>query len=177
MICVLDVTDGPARGRRFWIRANEKLEIGRISTADFSVPTDKHMSRHHLILEGREDGFRIRDAGSVNHTFVNGSKVSSIELCNGDIVKAGETQFEVSIIQGADSPTPAPSLQTSPMEVGGTSTDSVESVRHSANLDSPLASASEDDSEVARTVQMHHDSTSPIRASDQAPAPDPLTPR
>lgn len=176
MICVLDVTDGPARGRRFWIRANEKLEIGRISTADFSVPTDKHMSRHHLILEGRDDGFRIRDAGSVNHTFVNGAKVSSIELCNGDVVKAGETQFEVSIIQGADSPTPAPSLQTSSIEAGGTSTDSVESVRDSANRDARLESASEGDSSVARKIRMDDDSTNRVSGSSSDSPPDPSAP-
>ncbi|MEM7474054.1 MAG: FHA domain-containing protein [Planctomycetota bacterium] len=104
MICVLDVTAGPARGRRFWIRAREKLEIGRISTADFSVPSDRHMSRHHLILEGNESSFRIRDVGSANGTFVNNSKVSSIELCNGDLIKAGETVFEVSVIQDHENP-------------------------------------------------------------------------
>ncbi len=174
MICVFDVTDGPARGRRFWIRANEKLEIGRISTADFSVPTDKHMSRHHLILEGREDGFRIRDAGSVNHTFVNGAKVSSIELCNGDIVKAGETQFAVSIIQGTDSPTPALSLQTSSIEAVGTSTDSVDSVRDSAKHDSRLAS--ENDSSVARKIRMDDDSTNRVNGSSKDSSRNSSTP-
>lgn len=104
MICVLDVTAGPARGRRFWIRAEEKLEIGRISTADFSVPTDRHMSRHHLILEGHASTFRLRDVGSANGTYVNNSRVSAIELCNGDKIKAGETVFEVSVIQDSENP-------------------------------------------------------------------------
>lgn len=98
MICVLDVTAGPAQGKRFWIRNEERMEIGRISTADFSVPTDKHMSRHHLILEGGAGCFRIRDVGSANGTYVNDAKVATIELCNGDLVKAGETIFEVSVI-------------------------------------------------------------------------------
>lgn len=104
MICVLDVTHGPARGRRFWIRTNETVQIGRISTADFSVPSDRHMSRHHLILEGGSDAFRVRDVGSANGTFVNDAKVTVIELCNGDRIKAGETVFEVSVLSKDQNP-------------------------------------------------------------------------
>ena len=104
MICVLDVTQGPARGRRFWIRTNESVQIGRISTADFSVPTDRHMSRHHLILEGRDGTFRVRDVGSANGTFVNDARVTIIELCNGDRIKAGESIFEVSVLSDEDNP-------------------------------------------------------------------------
>lgn len=104
MICVLDVTHGPARGRRFWIRTNETVQIGRISTADFPVPSDRHMSRHHLILEGGSKGFRVRDVGSANGTFVNDAKVSVIDLCNGDRIKAGETVFEVSVLDNDQNP-------------------------------------------------------------------------
>ena len=71
MICVLDVTAGPARGKRFWLRSNQQIEIGRLSSADFAIPGDSHMSRRHLILEGTNSAFRVRDVGSVNYTFVN----------------------------------------------------------------------------------------------------------
>jgi hypothetical protein len=104
MICVLDVTAGPARGKRFWIRGEETVAIGRISTADFSVPSDRHMSRQHLILEGRNHGFRLRDVGSANGTYVNNAKVASIELCDGDQIRAGETVFEVSVIDDSENP-------------------------------------------------------------------------
>lgn len=57
------------------------------------------MSRNHLIVEGTDSAFRIRDVGSANGTFVNGSKVSLIELCNGDRIKAGTTVFEVEITE------------------------------------------------------------------------------
>ncbi|MCA9133004.1 MAG: FHA domain-containing protein [Planctomycetales bacterium] len=104
MICVLDIIAGPARGRRLWIRTNDKMEVGRISSADFSVPTDPHMSRHHLILEGTVTSFRIRDVGSANGTFVNNARVSTVELCNGDKIRAGETTFEVSVLDDDQNP-------------------------------------------------------------------------
>ncbi|MFN3192282.1 MAG: FHA domain-containing protein [Aureliella sp.] len=104
MICVFDVVDGPAKGKRFWIRLNEKFEVGRISTANFSIPNDQQMSRHHLVLEGRLTGFQVRDVGSTNGTFVNDAQVRSIELCDGDRIRAGDSIFEVSILQSATPP-------------------------------------------------------------------------
>ncbi len=104
MICVLDVTAGPARGKRFWLRSNQQIEIGRVSSADFAIPADPHMSRRHLILEGTHSAFRVRDVGSVNGTFVNNAKVSTMELCSGDRIQAGETTFEVSVLGDQENP-------------------------------------------------------------------------
>jgi hypothetical protein len=104
MICVFDVIEGPARGKRFWVRPDQLIEIGRISSADFSVPTDQHMSRHHLIIEATADSFRVRDVGSANGTFVNDAKITAVVLCNGDKIRAGITTLEVSFIGDNDSP-------------------------------------------------------------------------
>ena len=104
MICVLDVTAGPARGKRFWLRSNQQIEIGRLSSADFAIPGDSHMSRRHLILEGTNSAFRVRDVGSVNGTFVNNAKVNAMELCSGDRIRAGETTFEVSVLEDQENP-------------------------------------------------------------------------
>lgn len=104
MICVLDVTSGPARGKRFWLRSNQQVEVGRISSADFAVPADPHMSRRHMILEGTLSAFRVRDVGSVNGTYVNNAKISAVELCSGDRIRAGETIFEVSVLDDDQNP-------------------------------------------------------------------------
>ena len=104
MICVLDVTAGPARGKRFWIRSDQRVEIGRLSSADFAIPADAHMSRRHLILEGTHSIFRVRDVGSVNGTFVNNAKINAVELCAGDQIRAGETTFEVSMLSDQENP-------------------------------------------------------------------------
>ena len=110
MICVFDVIEGPARGKRFWLRQDERIEIGRISTADFSVPADHHMSRHHLIVEATVGAFRVRDVGSANGTYVNNSKVSALELCSGDKIRAGSSTFAVSLISDDTSPHAADGL-------------------------------------------------------------------
>ncbi len=110
MICVFDVIEGPARGKRFWLRQGQRIEIGRISTADFSIPADHHMSRHHLIVEATVGAFRVRDVGSANGTFVNDSKVSALELCSGDKIRAGASTFAVSLISDDTSPHAADGL-------------------------------------------------------------------
>lgn len=98
MICVFDVIEGPARGKRFWLRENQRIAVGRISTADFAVPADPHMSRHHLIFEASPKILRVRDVGSSNGTYVNNSRVTKLELCPGDHVRAGSTTFEVTLL-------------------------------------------------------------------------------
>jgi pSer/pThr/pTyr-binding forkhead associated (FHA) protein len=102
MICILEIVAGPALGERFRVRQDQQLQIGRHSTADVSIPSDLKMSRHHLILEGSSECFRVRDIGSANGTYVNQSRVSNVELCAGDNIQAGSTVLSVSILDEAD---------------------------------------------------------------------------
>ena len=110
MICVFDVIEGPARGKRFWMRQDQRMEIGRISTADISIPADHHMSRHHMIVEATVESFRVRDVGSANGTFVNNAKISALDLCSGDKIRAGTSTFKVSLISDDTSPHAADGL-------------------------------------------------------------------
>ncbi len=80
------------------------MEVGRVSTADFSVPTDQHMSRRHLVLEGDAEGFRVRDVGSANGTYVNEARINAVELCNGDQIRAGVTTLAVSLLEDDQNP-------------------------------------------------------------------------
>lgn len=104
MICVLEVIEGPARGKRIWLKENMSIEIGRVSTADFAVPSDGHMSRRHLLLESTKGGFRVRDMGSANGTFLNDARITVENLCTGDTVRAGMTTFSVSIRDRGENP-------------------------------------------------------------------------
>jgi pSer/pThr/pTyr-binding forkhead associated (FHA) protein len=99
MICVFNVIGGPSRGTRVWVQTNETLEIGRRSNAGFSIHADTYLSRHHCIVEGLKSAFRVRDVGSVNGTFVNNAKVNSIELCDGDRIRVGNTLLEVRMLE------------------------------------------------------------------------------
>ena len=104
MICVLEVIDGPARGRRIWVRENQCVEIGRVSSADFAIPSDLHLSRRHLLLDSTQSGFRVRDMGSANGTFLNNHRVSVQEIQSGDRIRAGMTTFLVQIRPEGDNP-------------------------------------------------------------------------
>jgi pSer/pThr/pTyr-binding forkhead associated (FHA) protein len=95
MICVLRVIEGPAKGMKCWLKGDQRITVGRLSTSDFAIAADHHMSRTHLVIEGTQTAFRVRDAGSSNGTYVNDSKVAMMELCVGDRVRAGTTVFRV----------------------------------------------------------------------------------
>jgi pSer/pThr/pTyr-binding forkhead associated (FHA) protein len=102
MLCHLKVIDGPARGAQLLLGSNQRMCIGRISTADFSIASDQHLSRNHLIIEGVEESFRVTDVGSSNGTFVNNALIHSVLLCSGDIIRAGKSLFQVQLKREAD---------------------------------------------------------------------------
>lgn len=99
------------------------IEIGRVSTADFAVPADGHMSRRHLLLESTKGGFRVRDMGSANGTFLNEARITVENLSTGDTVRAGMTSFSVSIRDRGENPHSQDGLsfnQRMPMSDGST---------------------------------------------------------
>jgi serine/threonine-protein kinase len=71
--------------------------IGRSEDSHFCLPQDKYFSRHHCILEIAPPQCFLRDLGSTNGTFVNGIRVESIYLKNGDRIQGGETVLEVDV--------------------------------------------------------------------------------
>jgi len=59
---------------------------------------DVTVSRQHAEIFRREQqhgkGFRIRDAGSLNGTYVNRVRVDSVDLRNGDEIQIGKYRFK-----------------------------------------------------------------------------------
>jgi pSer/pThr/pTyr-binding forkhead associated (FHA) protein len=104
MICLLQVIEGPLVGHQCWLREDQHLSIGRLSTSDFPVMGDLHMSRLHLLVEGSQSRFRLRDVGSSNGTWVNETQVSSVEICDGDTIRAGRSAFRVTLRQSVGEP-------------------------------------------------------------------------
>lgn len=47
-------------------------------------------ARKHAIFVSEEDGYVVRDAGSLNGTYVNRERVDSIQLKTGDSVQIGK---------------------------------------------------------------------------------------
>ncbi|MFH0800461.1 MAG: sigma 54-interacting transcriptional regulator [Pseudomonadota bacterium] len=90
--CQMVVVDGPSRGKKLTLNKN-LTKIGKRETNDMVV-TDKTVSRNHLEIEYASDSFLLRDLGSTNGTFLNGSKVKEAYLSPGDLVKVGNTTME-----------------------------------------------------------------------------------
>lgn len=68
--------------------------LGRADDADLQFADDS-MSSQHAVLEFADEGMRIRDLGSMNGTFVNGSEVKAAELKNGDRFQLGGHEFQL----------------------------------------------------------------------------------
>jgi len=68
--------------------------LGRDPSCDL-VLNDTKCSRKHAVIEAGPQGIAIRDTGSANGVFVNGSKVERANLQEGDLVRLGEVTLKV----------------------------------------------------------------------------------
>lgn len=70
---------------------NDQLTVGRSAGNDY-VLADPEVSRRHMRIIRRDDGFAIEDIGSTNGTFVNGQRISHLTLLqDGDAIDLGDT--------------------------------------------------------------------------------------
>ncbi len=97
MRVTLRVIAGPQTGRIFTFDQHETFMIGRSEDSQFCLPHDRFFSRHHCLLEIAPPQCFLRDLGSTNGTFVNGLKVETAHLKNGDRIQGGETVLEVEV--------------------------------------------------------------------------------
>ena len=97
MRVTLHVVGGPQTGRVFTFDQHDTFMIGRSEDAQFCLPHDRFFSRHHCLLEIAPPQAFLRDLGSLNGTYVNGARVESAHLKNGDRIQGGETILEVEV--------------------------------------------------------------------------------
>src|SRR5580765_7828905 len=97
MRVTLHVVAGPQTGRVFTFDQHDTFMIGRSEDAQFCLPHDRFFSRHHCLPEIAPPQCFLRDLGSLNGTFVNGIKVETAHLKNGDRIQGGETVLEVEV--------------------------------------------------------------------------------
>jgi hypothetical protein len=92
----LEVRSGPTVGEAPIHLTMVRTQIGRGRQADVLIE-DRRLSRKHatILFTGLE--FRIRDEGSGNGTFLNGSRVVEYALRDSDEVIVGGTTFEFHI--------------------------------------------------------------------------------
>ena len=93
MYIYLTMTVGSRAGVSFLLDPTEENRIGRDPECAI-VLGDQLCSRVHAVVEQADGGWRIRDAGSRNGTFVNGQKIDDAMLADGHGVRVGSTEFE-----------------------------------------------------------------------------------
>jgi hypothetical protein len=97
MVVILEAVSGPVAGRRVEIRAGTILRIGRTTKSDYAIAEDSYLSGLHFAVECDGTQCRVRDMGSSNGTFVNGSRVTDQVVREGDSLLAGGSTFTIHI--------------------------------------------------------------------------------
>jgi eukaryotic-like serine/threonine-protein kinase len=117
---ILTITCGPLAGQTFAFEEHTTRLLGRDKDCDPRLPDDQNhrlISRHHCLLEINPPAIRVRDFGSRNGTFVNGTKIGQrrpnqrpeevdhshfpeVDLQNGDTLALARdhTVFQVQIV-------------------------------------------------------------------------------
>lgn len=80
-----------------YILGDQLVTIGRLPECEITI-TDTNVSRHHAQIRAAGDGFQLVDLGSTNGSRVNGARVGTRELRDGDELTFGGTTltFEAS---------------------------------------------------------------------------------
>ena len=88
--------DEPETGRlTFRIPVGSVKTVGRSTGAEFMVDAAL-VSRLHCQLSATGDTLHVKDLGSTNGTFVNGKRITSAELQDGDRLAVGRVELTVS---------------------------------------------------------------------------------
>jgi hypothetical protein len=115
---ILTVTQGALKGQRFLFDERTTCLLGRDPDCAPRVPNDaahRAISRHHCFLDINPPLIRVRDFGSRNATFVNGTKIGQrrkdqrpedvdhtafpeVDLHDGDELRLDQLVFQVQIV-------------------------------------------------------------------------------
>jgi hypothetical protein len=100
---ILEVTEGPLKGKKIEIASERSLTIGRAEgRAQYAIPQDDYMSGVHFSVEVGRGGCKIRDLKSANGTLLNGTALQEGVLVSGDQIRAGKSSFRVSFVADAE---------------------------------------------------------------------------
>jgi adenylate cyclase len=92
-----------AKGGESYDLRSGTLVVGRGLGADIPL-TDPTISRRHAELKRSNSGVVVRDLGSSNGTFINGSRVEAGAVAAGDTVTFGNVSFRLEEIASGEQP-------------------------------------------------------------------------
>jgi pSer/pThr/pTyr-binding forkhead associated (FHA) protein len=87
--------------------AKDRILIGRSADSDVRI-NHAGVSRSHAVVTAKDGAFFVEDLESSNGTLVNGKRVRSVQLRNGDLVEVGSFSLHLRFAEGpkaANSPT------------------------------------------------------------------------
>ena len=85
---LLVVRRGPNSGSRFLLDS-DTTTAGRHPSSDIFLD-DVTVSRRHAEFVRTDEGFTVRDVGSLNGTYVNRERIDEVALAGGDEVQVGK---------------------------------------------------------------------------------------
>src|SRR3954465_870324 len=98
----LKFISGKYQGGEFPLKSDKQIVIGRSSELDMVLVEDM-VSRKHAKITIQAGKITIEDLGSTNGTFVNGEKVKTARLKEGDRILVGTSILKL-VRQGANVP-------------------------------------------------------------------------
>ncbi len=103
MRVILDVVQGPLKGRQFVLDRQDTFMVGRSRFVHCPMPEDLALSRDHFMIEVNPPECELRDLGSTNGTYVNNQRVGQrVRLGSGDVIAAGQSIFRLRVESAAD---------------------------------------------------------------------------
>ena len=93
------VESGPKAGARYGLEG-DLTTLGRHRAADILLD-DVTVSRRHVEVERSGDRYRVKDTGSLNGTYLNGDRIESGWLDDGDVLQVG--RFKLVFFHGTGS--------------------------------------------------------------------------
>ncbi|HUZ17512.1 MAG TPA: FHA domain-containing protein [Spirochaetia bacterium] len=77
------------------------IRIGRDPSNDVVISDDPLVSRRHAIIEIMDGGYRLKDLGSTNQTYLNKTPLApneTVSIKAGDVITIGHTQLNLSLL-------------------------------------------------------------------------------
>ena len=108
---VLRFVAGKDQGREFPLPPDLTIVIGRVSDVDLLL-LDEKVSRKHAKISTHQGQVLIEDLASRNGTFVNGARIRSVELKEGDQIAIGAATIKLVSLGDAKPRSPHPAASS-----------------------------------------------------------------